>query len=127
MGRYGGVVAVCSGCDIRLRHRQSGRRASWSCRTRQPVRATTQNGAKVARSSMLSVALGYRDVAAASDWLCTAFGFQRHFVATSETGVVHFAQLTFGSAMLMLVSADTALNRYMKQPDEIGGAETRSC
>ena len=76
---------------------------------------------------MLSVALGYRDVAAASDWLCTAFGFQRHFVATSENGVVHFAQLTFGSAMLMLVSADTALNRYMKLPDEIGGAETRSC
>jgi uncharacterized glyoxalase superfamily protein PhnB len=82
----------------------------------------------VAKSSMVSVALRYRDVAAASDWLCTAFGFQRHFVATSETGVVHFAQLTFGSAMLMLVSVhDTALNRYMKQPDEIGGAETQSC
>jgi len=77
---------------------------------------------------MLSVALGYRDVAAASDWLCTAFGFQRHFVATSETGVVRFAQLTFGSAMLTLVSAhDTSLNKYMKQPDEIGGAETQSC
>ena len=85
------------------------------------------DGAKVAKTSMLSVALGYRDVAAASVWLCTAFGFQRHFVATSETGAVHFAQLTFGSAMLMLVSADTARNRYMKQPDEIGGAETRSC
>jgi uncharacterized glyoxalase superfamily protein PhnB len=77
---------------------------------------------------MLSVALRYRDVAAASDWLCTAFGFQRHFVATSETGVVHFAQLTFGSAMLMLVSVhDTGLNSYIKQPDEIGGAETQSC
>jgi uncharacterized glyoxalase superfamily protein PhnB len=77
---------------------------------------------------MLSVALGYRDVAAASDWLCTAFGFQRHFVATSETGVVHFAQLTFGNAMLTLVSVhDSSLNRYMKQPDEIGGAETQSC
>jgi uncharacterized glyoxalase superfamily protein PhnB len=77
---------------------------------------------------MLSVALRYRDVAAASDWLCTAFAFQRHFVATSETGVVHFAQLTFGSAMLMLVSVhDTGLNSYIKQPDEIGGAETQSC
>src|SRR5262249_61685677 len=55
-------------------------------------------------------------------------GFQRHFVATSETGVVHYAQLTFGSAMLMLASVrDTALNQYMKQPDEIGGAETQSC
>jgi uncharacterized glyoxalase superfamily protein PhnB len=77
---------------------------------------------------MSSVALRYRDVAAASDWLCAAFGFQRHFVATSETGVVHYAQLTFGSAMLMLAPVrDTALNRYMKQPDEIGGAETQSC
>jgi uncharacterized glyoxalase superfamily protein PhnB len=86
------------------------------------------DGAKVAKSSMLSVALGYRDVAAASDWLCTAFGFQRHFVAASETGVVHFAQLTFGNAMLTLVSVhDTSLNKYMKQPDEIGGAETQSC
>ena len=77
---------------------------------------------------MLSVALGYRDVAAASDWLCTAFGFQRHFVATSETGTVHFAQLTFGDAMLTLVSVhNTSINKYMKQPDEIGGAETQSC
>ena len=86
------------------------------------------DGAKVAKSSMSTVALRYRDVAAASDWLCAAFGFQRHFVATSETGVAHYAQLTFGSAMLMLAPVrDSALNRYMKQPDEIGGAETQSC
>ena len=77
---------------------------------------------------MSSVALRYRDVAAASDWLCAAFGFQKHFVATSETGVVHYAQLTFDSAMFMLALVrDTALNKYMKQPDEIGGAETQSC
>jgi uncharacterized glyoxalase superfamily protein PhnB len=70
----------------------------------------------------------YRDVAAASDWLCAAFGFQKHFVATGETGVVHYAQLTFGDAMLMLAQVrDTALEKYMKQPDEIGGAETQSC
>src|SRR5215471_458061 len=86
------------------------------------------DGAKVAKSSMSSVALRYRDVAAASDWLCAAFGFQKHFVATSETGVVHYAQLTFDSAMFMLALVrDTALNKYMKQPDEIGGAETQSC
>ena len=83
----------------------------------------------VARSSMSSVAaaMRYRDVAAASDWLCAAFGFQKHFVATSETGVVHYAQLTFGHAMLMLAPVrDTPLGKYMKQPDEIGGAETQS-
>ena len=77
---------------------------------------------------MSTVALRYRDVAAASDWLCAAFGFQRHFVATSETGVAHYAQLTFGSTMLMLAPVrGSALNSYMKQPDEIGGAETQSC
>jgi uncharacterized glyoxalase superfamily protein PhnB len=70
----------------------------------------------------------YRNVAAASDWLCAALGFQKHFVATSETGVVHYAQLTFGHAMLMLAPVrDTPLGKYMKQPDEIGGAETQSC
>ena len=78
--------------------------------------------------SSVAAAMRYRDVAAASDWLCTAFGFQKHFVATSETGVVHYAQLTFGHAMLMLATVrDTPLGKYMKQPDEIGGAETQSC
>jgi uncharacterized glyoxalase superfamily protein PhnB len=84
----------------------------------------------VARFSMSSVAaaMRYRDVAVASNWLCAAFGFQKHFVATSETGVVHYAQLTFGYAMLMLSPVrDTPLGKYMKQPDEIGGAETQSC
>jgi uncharacterized glyoxalase superfamily protein PhnB len=49
-------------------------------------------------------------------------------VATSETGVVHYAQLTFGDAMFMLAAVrDGTLDRYMKQPDEIGGAETQGC
>ena len=55
-------------------------------------------------------------------------GSRRHLVATSETGVVHYAQLSFGDAMLMLAQVrDTALDQYMKQPDEIGGAETQGC
>ena len=84
----------------------------------------------VARASMASAAaaMRYRDVAAASDWLCAAFGFQKHLVATSETGVVHYAQLTFGDAMFLLAPVrDTALDTYMKQPDAIGGAETQCC
>ena len=58
----------------------------------------------MARSFVPSIAaaMRYRDVGAASDWLCAAFGFHKHLVATSETGVVHYAQLTFGNAMLML-------------------------
>jgi uncharacterized glyoxalase superfamily protein PhnB len=76
----------------------------------------------------LAVALRYRDVAAASDWLCTAFGFQQHFMGTSQGGAVDYAQLTFGDAMLLLAPVrDFALDKYMKQPDEIGGTETQSC
>src|SRR5215813_6385749 len=95
-----------------------------------PATRSADGTKDVARSSMssIAVAMRYRDVAAASDWLCTAFGFQKHVVATGETGVVHYAQLTFDHAMLMLAPVrDTPLAKYMKQPDEIGGAETQSC
>ena len=41
---------------------------------------------------------------------------------------MRYAQLTFGDAMLMLAPVrDIALDKYMKQPDEIDGAETQSC
>ena len=76
--------------------------------------------------SSLTAEMRYRDVAAASDWLCAAFGFQKHFVANGQAGVVHYAQLIFGDAMLMLAPVrDSTLDKYMKQPDEIGGAETQ--
>jgi uncharacterized glyoxalase superfamily protein PhnB len=81
-----------------------------------------------ATTSSLAAALRYRDIASASDWLCAAFGFQKHFVVTSDTGAVDYVQLIFGDAMLMLAPVrDFALDRYMKQPEEIGGAETQSC
>jgi uncharacterized glyoxalase superfamily protein PhnB len=81
-----------------------------------------------ATTSSLAAALRYRDIASASDWLCAAFGFQKHFVVTSDTGAVDYVQLIFGDAMLMLAPVrDFALDQYMKQPEEIGGAETQSC
>src|SRR5262245_4730086 len=42
-------------------------------------------GSMVSKTSMSSVALRYRNVAVASDWLCTAFGFQSAAVAVSGT------------------------------------------
>jgi uncharacterized glyoxalase superfamily protein PhnB len=42
------------------------------------------------------------------------------------TGALH-AELTLGGGMIMLGSIrDNEFGRHMKQPDEIGGAETRS-
>jgi uncharacterized glyoxalase superfamily protein PhnB len=47
----------------------------------------------------------YRDAVAAVDWLCNAFGFERHLVVPDEAGGIAHAQLTFGNGMIMLSSA----------------------
>lgn len=72
--------------------------------------------------------LRYRDVAAAIDWLCSAFGFERHLVVPGEDGSVHYAQLTFGDGMIMLGPvAPSAFDGLMTQPADTGGAETQIC
>jgi uncharacterized glyoxalase superfamily protein PhnB len=46
--------------------------------------------------------LRYRDAAAAVDWLCDAFGFERHEVHADDDGAVVHAELRFGNGMVML-------------------------
>lgn len=73
--------------------------------------------------------LRYRDAPAAIDWLCRTFGFEKQLVVAGDDGTVAHAQLTFGNGMIMLGSVpkvETEFGRLMKQPDEIGGAETQS-
>jgi uncharacterized glyoxalase superfamily protein PhnB len=77
--------------------------------------------------STIIPSLRYRNALAAIDWLCRAFGFEKHVVYAGEDGVVHHAQLTFGNGMIMLGSVDNAneWGRPIAQPDEIGGRETQ--
>lgn len=71
--------------------------------------------------------LRYRDAAAAVDWLCEAFGFEKHMVATGEGGTVEHAQLKFGNGMIMLGPVrDDDYGRLIKQPADLGGAETQA-
>lgn len=71
--------------------------------------------------------LRYRDAPAAIEWLCRAFGFEKHLVVPSEDGTIAHAQLSFGNGMVMLGSViESEFGRLMKQPDEIGGAETQT-
>lgn len=71
--------------------------------------------------------LRYRDTAAAVDWLCAAFGFERHLVVPSESGSIAHAELSFGNGMIMVGQVlDTPYGRLMKQPEEVSGAETQS-
>jgi uncharacterized glyoxalase superfamily protein PhnB len=70
--------------------------------------------------------LRYRDLPAAIDWLCEALGFEKYLMVHDETGGVRFAQLTLGKGMVMLAAIrDSALDRLLVQPDEVGGAETQ--
>ncbi len=77
-------------------------------------------------TSTIIPCLQYRDAHVAIDWLCNAFGFERRAVY-AEAGIVHHAQLTFGTGMIMLSSADSAgeWSKRIVQPDEIGGRETQ--
>jgi uncharacterized glyoxalase superfamily protein PhnB len=49
--------------------------------------------------------LSYRDAAAAIDWLCNAFGFERHAVYEGPDDTVLHAELRHRTGMVMLGSA----------------------
>jgi uncharacterized glyoxalase superfamily protein PhnB len=71
--------------------------------------------------------LRYRNAPAAIEWLCRNFGFEKQLVVPNPDGTIAHAQLAFGNGMIMLGSVlDTEFGRLMKQPDEIGGAETQT-
>ena len=56
-----------------------------------------------------------------------SFGFEKHAVYPGPDSTIMHAELTLGGGMIMLGSLqDNEHSRLMKQPDEIGGAETRS-
>jgi uncharacterized glyoxalase superfamily protein PhnB len=83
---------------------------------------TTTNAGKI-------VAFGhrYRDAKAAIEWLCQAFGFEKHVVFDGPDGTIAHAELTLGGGMIMLGSArDDDYGKRFKIPDELGGVETRS-
>jgi uncharacterized glyoxalase superfamily protein PhnB len=73
-------------------------------------------------------ALRYRNAPAAIDWLCRAFGFEKHAVYANPDGTIAHAELTFGTGMIMLGSVNPGAphSELIRQPDEIGGAETQS-
>ncbi|MEC5384368.1 VOC family protein [Uliginosibacterium sp. H3] len=72
--------------------------------------------------------LRYRNAAAMIEWLCGAFGFEKHAVYPNADGSIAHAQLSFGNGMIMLGSVQNGSEwgGLIKQPDEIGGAETQS-
>ncbi|MBT2747035.1 MULTISPECIES: VOC family protein [unclassified Lysobacter] len=80
--------------------------------------------------STIIPSLRYRNAPAAIEWLCRAFGFEKHAVY-QDGETVHHAQLTYGPGMIMLGSVvddgDNEWSKRIVQPDEIGGRETQAC
>src|SRR5262249_5785258 len=50
--------------------------------------------------------LRYRDAAAAAEWLCAAFGFEKQQVVTDADGSVRYAMLAYGGDTIILLAAD---------------------
>ncbi|QDU87313.1 Glyoxalase-like domain protein [Pirellulimonas nuda] len=81
-------------------------------------------------SSSAIPCLRYRDAPAAIKQLCEVLGFSEHLVVPGPDDTIVHAQLVLGGGMVMLGSAtDSAHAEYlklMKQPSEVGGANTQS-
>ena len=54
--------------------------------------------------------LRYKDAPKAIDWLCKAFGFERHLVVPGDNDTIAHAQLRYGNAMIMLGSDNEIWN-----------------
>jgi uncharacterized glyoxalase superfamily protein PhnB len=72
-------------------------------------------------------ALRYEDAPAAVEWLCDAFGFEKHLVVPGQAGEILHAQLKLGSGMVMLGSAtrDNEYGHYVQPPAAAGGIATQ--
>ncbi|MCG8591328.1 MAG: VOC family protein [Proteobacteria bacterium] len=73
--------------------------------------------------------LRYEDAPKALDWLCRAFGFEKHLVVPGEGDTIVHAELTAGRGMVMLGSAREHGGGYdelMATPRELGGRGTQS-
>lgn len=80
-------------------------------------------------TSTIIPGMRYNDAPAAIEWLCDVFGFEKHLVVPNDDGTIAHAQLTFGNGMIMLGSVgdnEREFDKNIKQPTEIGGAETQT-
>lgn len=69
----------------------------------------------------------YKDAKAAIDWLCEAFGFEKHLIVPGEDGIIVHAQLSYGNAMIMLGSAnEKAYGKLFKSPQDNEGYNTQA-
>lgn len=72
--------------------------------------------------------LTYYNTKNAIEWLCSAFGFDKHLVITDETGEISHVELILSNHVIMIGSADAEgeLSNYIKHPYDTKGMVTQS-
>ncbi len=69
----------------------------------------------------------YKDAPTAIEWLCTAFGFEKHLIVPGENGTITHAQLSFDNAMIMLGSEnDNEYGKLLRTPKALNGFNTQA-
>lgn len=78
-------------------------------------------------TSTIIPCLRYRNAVPMIDWLCNAFGFEKH-VVHADGDTVHHAQLVFGNGMVMIgsIQNDSEWGIRIGQPEDFSGRETQS-
>lgn len=77
--------------------------------------------------SIIIPTMKYKDAPAAIEWLCTAFGFEKHLVVPGEKVAIAHAQLIFGNSMIMLGSEmDNEYGKFVKTPKDLNSFNTQT-
>lgn len=86
------------------------------------------SSAHPSRQATVISCLRYRNAVKAVDWLCEAFGFERHLVVPGENDTIAHAQLTFGNGMIMLGSArDDDFGQMLRPMESPDSPSTQTC
>ena len=77
--------------------------------------------------SIIIPTIRYKDAPAAIEWLCNAFGFEKHLIVPGKDETIAHAQLKFGNAMIMMGSVhNNEYGKFLKTPKDLNGINTQA-
>lgn len=69
----------------------------------------------------------YKNAQTAIEWLCNAFGFEKHLIIQGENDTIAHAQLTYGNSMIMLSSEnENEYGNLVRTPKKLNGNNTQT-
>ena len=69
----------------------------------------------------------YNNAKNAIEWLCEAFGFNKHLIVKGENNTIAHAQLTYGNSMIMLSSKNNGeYSELLESPNSLCGMNTQA-